>query len=48
MDLVELKEKLEEALEKEDWDIVMEVIGDIDLEINYTSPYDGNDEEDWG
>ena len=37
MDLVEIKEKLEEALDEENWDIVLEVIGDIDLEENYTS-----------
>ena len=49
MDLVEIKEKLEEALDEENWDIVLEVIGDIDLEENYTSPYDnGDEEEDWG
>ena len=43
MDLVEIKEKLEEALETENWDIVLEIIGDIDLEENYTSPYDNGD-----
>ena len=48
MDLVEIKEKLEEALTKENWDIVIEVIGDIELEENYTSPYDDSDEETWG
>ena len=45
MDLVEIKEKLEEALETENWDIVLEIIGDIDLEENYTSPYDNGDAE---
>ena len=45
MDLVEIKEKLEEALETENWDIVLEVIGDIDLEENYTSPYDNGDDK---
>ena len=48
MDLVEIKEKLEEAVEMENWDIVIEVIGDIELEENYTSPYDDSDEETWG
>jgi hypothetical protein len=49
LDLVEIKEKLEEALDREDWDIVVEIIGDIELEENYTSPYDnGDEEEDWG
>jgi hypothetical protein len=48
LELSEIKEKLEEALEKEDWDIVLEVIGDIELEETYTSPYDDSDEETWG
>ena len=48
MELSEIKEKLEEAVDTESWDIVIEVIGDIELEANYISPYDGNDEEDWG
>ena len=48
MDLVEIKEKLEEAVEMENWDIVIEVIGDIELEENYTSPYDDSYEETWG
>ena len=48
MDLVEIKEKLEEALETENWDIVLEIIGDIDLEENYTSPYDDSENEDDG
>jgi hypothetical protein len=48
LELSEIKEKLEEALEMENWDIVLEVIGDIDLEENYTSPYDDSDVEDWG
>ena len=48
MDLVEIKEKLEEALDEENWDIVLEVMGDIDLEENYTSPYDDSDVEAWG
>ena len=48
MELSEIKEKLEEALEMENWDIVIEVIGDIDIEENYTSPYDVHHDEDWG
>ena len=35
MELSEIKEKLEEAVDTESWDIVIEVIGDIDLEENY-------------
>jgi len=48
LNLVEIKEKLEEALTKENWDIVIEVIGDIEIEETYTSPYDDSDEETWG
>ena len=48
MDLVEIKEKLEEAMEEENWDIVLEVIGELDLKENYISPYDDSDEETWG
>ena len=48
MELSEIKEKLEEALKMENWDIVLEVIGDLDIEENYTSPYDNSDVEDWG
>ena len=47
MELSEIKEKLEEALEMENWDIVLEVIGDIDLEENYTSPYDDSEIEEY-
>ncbi len=45
MELSEIKEKLEEAVDTESWDIVIEVIGDIDLEENYTSPYDDDSED---
>tara|TARA_B110000196_G_scaffold43140_1_gene33398 strand:+ start:955 stop:1107 length:153 start_codon:yes stop_codon:yes gene_type:complete len=50
MVLSEIKEKLEKALETESWDIVLEVIGDLDLEENYTSPYDDSEDggETWG
>ena len=49
MNLTEIKEKLEEALESENWDKVVEVIGDIELEEHYTSPYEKDDsDEDWG
>ena len=48
MELTEIKEKLEEAMETENWDIVLEVIGDLDLEENYISPYDVRADEDWG
>jgi len=47
LELSEIKEKLEEAMEIENWDIVLEVIGDIELEENYTSPYDNDDDEEF-
>ena len=50
MDLLELKEKLEEALETENWDIIIELLGDLELEENYMSPFtngDDNEEENW-
>jgi|TARA_B110000196_G_scaffold214469_1_gene184029 hypothetical protein len=46
--LSEIKEKLEEALQDKNWELVVEVIGDIELEETYTSPYDDSDEETWG
>ena len=48
MKLSEIKEKLEEALQDKNWELVVEVIGDIELEETYTSPYDDSDEETWG
>ena len=48
MELAEIKEKLEEAMETENWDIVLEVIGDIELDEIYKSPYDDSEEETWG
>ena len=48
MELLELKEKLEEALETENWDIILELISDIEIEENYMSPFTngGDDEEE--
>ena len=48
MEISEIKEKLEEALQDKNWELVVEVIGDIELEETYTSPYDDSDEETWG
>ena len=48
MELSEIKEKLEEAMEIENWDIVIEVINEIEIEEIYKSPYDDSEEEDWG
>tara|TARA_B100000678_G_C17865164_1_gene364891 strand:+ start:360 stop:512 length:153 start_codon:yes stop_codon:yes gene_type:complete len=45
--LLELKEKLEEALETENWDIIIELLGDLELEENYMSPFtNGGDDVD--
>ena len=48
MELSELKEKLEEAVEVENWDIVIEVINEIEIKEIYKSPYDDSEEENWG
>jgi|TARA_B100000315_G_scaffold141623_1_gene130655 hypothetical protein len=52
LQLEEIKEKLEEALETSNWDIIMEIISDIEIEENYMSPFtnggdDDDDEENW-
>ena len=51
MQLEEIKEKLEEALETSNCDIIIEIIGDIEIEENYMSPFtnggDDDDEENW-
>jgi len=51
LQLEEIKEKLEEALETSNWDIIIEIIGDIEIEENYMSPFtnggDDDDEENW-
>ena len=45
--LKEVLEKLEEAIEKEDWTIVQELLNDIEMELEYTNPFDQyEDEED--
>ena len=51
MKLSEIKEKLEEALQDKNWELVVEVIGDIELEEHYLPPfgdYDDDSDEDWG
>ena len=45
--LKEVLEKLEEAIEKEDWNIVQELLNDIEMEVEYANPFDQyEDEED--
>ncbi len=48
MELADIKNKLEEAVETENWNIVVEVLEQIEIETNYTSPYDDGEEEIWG
>ncbi len=48
MELNDIKEKLEEGLTNKDWEKVVEVIGDIEVEENYLPPFgDDYHEEDW-
>jgi|TARA_Y100000310_G_scaffold239590_1_gene243249 hypothetical protein len=48
LELTEIIEKLEEAVETENWDMVIEVINEIEIKEIYKSPYDDSDEETWG
>jgi hypothetical protein len=48
MEVAEIKERLQEAVDKESWDIVIEIIDDIELEEDYISPFDEYEEDsDW-
>ena len=50
MEVAEIKERLQEAVDKESWDIIIEVIGDIELEEDYISPFDEYEKDsdtDW-
>jgi len=50
LQLAEMKEKLEEALETGNWDIIIELIGEIEVEENYMSPFTNgvdDEEENW-
>jgi len=46
-DIQEILEKLEEAKEEENWDLVQEVI-EIMIEMNIDNPFDEYQDEDWG
>ena len=47
MDIQEILEKLKEAKEEENWDLVQEVI-EIMIEMNIDNPFDEYQDEDWG
>jgi len=46
VEINEIKEKLEEALEAENWDIIIEIIGDLETQEHYVNPYDAYDEDE--
>ena len=47
MELVDIKKKLEESLENKDWEMVIELLSEIELVIDYIPPFDvSNDYED--
>ena len=46
--LKDVLEKLENAIELEDWNIVHELLNDIEMELEYENPFDQyEDEEDY-
>ena len=44
--LKDVLEKLENAIELEDWTIVQELLNDIEMELEYANPFDQYEEED--
>ncbi len=44
MGVDEIKERLQEAVDTESWDTVIEVIGDIEIEEGFSSPFDEYEE----
>ena len=44
--LKEVLEKLEEALQKEDWSIVQELLNTIEMELEYENPFNQYQEEE--
>jgi|TARA_B100000424_G_scaffold168022_1_gene129274 hypothetical protein len=47
MDLQEVLNKLEEAIEEKNWDSVQEVYEQL-IELNLDNPFDDYNGEDWG
>ena len=47
MDLQEVLDKLEEAKEEKNWDLVQEAIEQL-IEMNLDKPFDEYNGEDWG
>jgi len=44
--LKDVLEKLEEAIEAEDWNIVQELLNTIEMELEYENPFDQYHEEE--
>ena len=44
--LKEVLEKLEEAIQKEEWTIVQELLNTIEMELEYENPFDQYQEEE--
>ena len=47
MDLQEVLDKLDEAIEEKNWDSVQEVYEQL-IELNLDNPFDDYNGEDWG
>ena len=47
MDLQEVLDKLDEAIEEKNWDLIQEVKEQL-IEMNLDNPFDGYNGEDWG
>jgi hypothetical protein len=46
--LKDVLERLERAIQEEDWNIVQELLNDIEMELEYENPFDQyEDEEDY-
>ena len=44
--LKDVLEKLERAIQEEDWNIVQELLNDIEMELEYTNPFEPYEEEE--
>lgn len=45
MSIAEIKEKLQEAFNTENWNIISEIIQELELELDYISPFDDRNTE---